>query len=302
MILLNKGQIIYLYLNDKLTLAQITSIDESTELVTCQIINYSLENTSEPKEFTIHKDYLIRLNDSFISEKSIIDGKENVELYYSPYKNILLKTVVFHVRRLLNVSISQDDYTHVVGKVLHLDGDKDYLKTCFEHYKNSNIEILCKYVKEVEQPYVVYDLLNKFKPDILILTGHDGIIPSNKDLKSIESYRNSKYFIDAVKKARTYEKDKEKLFIFAGGCQSYYEGLLRAGANWASSPKRILVHALDPVLIGVKVALTSVNEIIPPDELANLTISGPRGIGGIRSHGKCRSKINNKRTQKQTAN
>ena len=52
--------------------------------------------------------------------------------------------------------------------------------------------------------------------------------------------------------ARQYESNRDSLIIVAGACQSHFEALLRAGANFASSPARILIHALDPLCIAAK--------------------------------------------------
>ena len=81
-------------------------------------------------------------------------------------------------------------------------------------------------------------------------------------LKNIKNYKNSLYFVKAVKAARNYEKSHEKLVIIAGACQSDYEELIKAGANFASSPKRVNIHALDPAIIASTVALTERNKEI----------------------------------------
>ena len=49
-------------------------------------------------------------------------------------------------------------------------------------------------------------------------------------------------FIETVKEARRYEREQaEELVIFAGACESYFEALIMAGANFGSSPARILI-------------------------------------------------------------
>ena len=48
----------------------------------------------------------------------------------------------------------------------------------------------------------------------------------------------------------------------AGACQSHFEALLHAGANFASSPGRIMIHALDPVYVAVRSAFTPFRETI----------------------------------------
>lgn len=76
--------------------------------------------------------------------------------------------------------------------------------------------------------------------------------------------------------------------IFAGACQSHYEGILRAGANFASSPHRVFIHALDPVFIIEKVAFTPINKIISAKDVIAATITGIKGIGGVETRGKFR--------------
>ena len=54
--------------------------------------------------------------------------------------------------------------------------------------------------------------------------------------------RNSRHFIKTIKEARRYdEENKKDLVIFAGACQSYFEALISADANFASSPARIFI-------------------------------------------------------------
>ena len=92
-------------------------------------------------------------------------------------------------------------------------------------------------------------------------------------------------FINAVRNARKYEKDQEKLIIIAGACQSNYEELIKSGANFASSPKRINIHALDPAIIASTIALTKTNTQINVPELLEKTKYGSNGMGGIITNG-----------------
>ncbi len=186
------------------------------------------------------------------------------------------------------VSDEEDKNFAKPGRVLHIDGDNDYLNTCLESYKKFGIDAVGVYVKEKEQPLKIYDLLVKHKPDILVLTGHDGVIKSEKGYADINNYRNSKYFVDSVKVARRFDSDLDSLVIFAGACQSMYNKLIEAGANYASSPYRVLIHALDPVMVCERIAFTSINEIVNPREVIQKTITGIKGIGGIETRGKYR--------------
>ena len=83
------------------------------------------------------------------------------------------------------------------------------------------------------------------------------MIKNGARYKDIFNYRNSRHFIQTVKEARKYDETQGKnLVIFAGACQSYFEALMDAGANFASSPARILIDFLDPLIVAEKVALT----------------------------------------------
>ena len=171
------------------------------------------------------------------------------------------------------------------GCVLHLDGDEHYLKKCLDVYKKYNIPAQGYYMEEKEMPNQITNLLVKHKPDILIITGHDNYkVDKNKK----EYFENSKYFINAVKKARVYQASKDALVIFAGACQSYYEALIESGANFASSPTRQNINVLDPVYIAITVAKSHVGSFVDVEETLKKTVSKGVGLGGIDTRGVAR--------------
>lgn len=193
-------------------------------------------------------------------------------------------------RRIMTRALSTLDLGSfdVPGSVLHLDGDGDYLDLCLTTYRQLGIPAHGYQVDEEKQPGVVVELLKKHRPDILVLTGHDGVEKGTRDFASIKNYHSSLYFVEAVKKAREYEKSLDDLVIFAGACQSHYEALLEAGANFASSPQRVLIHAFDPVFVVEKIAYTSVYDYISVKDIVAGTITGFPGIGGVETRGKYR--------------
>lgn len=117
------------------------------------------------------------------------------------------------------------------GKVLHVDGDSEYLEVCLKVYKQLKIETVGKVIAEKDQPSLIVPLVKEIKPDIVVITGHDGMLKTARDYMDIESYRNSKYFVESVSKLRDYEPSYDDLVIFAGACQSCYEAMLDAGAT-----------------------------------------------------------------------
>lgn len=175
----------------------------------------------------------------------------------------------------------------ITGEILHLDGDRKYSEKSYRYYRKLGLNAIVKYIPEYRQPRVVYQLLESYNPDILVITGHDGMIKRGMRYNDIYNYRNSRYFIETVKEARKYDKQKgKKLVIFAGACQSYFEAIISAGANFASSPARILIDFLDPLVVAEKIALTEKYKYITIDDIAYELSDGRDGIGGIGANGK----------------
>jgi len=156
----------------------------------------------------------------------------------------------------------KSEFFEIPGRVLQLDGDQDYLSQCIKTYRQMGIEAkgICK--SEMEQPKVIRKILQENPTDILVLTGHDGFISGKKDFHSMDSYRSSRYFVESVLEARRFQHNRDALVIFAGVCQSNYEAILSAGANFASSPKRMLIHAFDPVFVVERIAFTPTDQIV----------------------------------------
>lgn len=117
------------------------------------------------------------------------------------------------------------------GRILHVDGDSEYMETCLKVYKQLSLDAVGRAISEKEQPGVIVDLVKEIKPDIVVLTGHDGVIKDPKDYLDLDNYRNSKYYLEAVKNLRNYNSSYDELVIFAGACQSCYERILDVGTN-----------------------------------------------------------------------
>lgn len=169
-----------------------------------------------------------------------------------------------------------DDFFYLTPTILHIDSSNDYLKRCLKIYKKNKLNAFGIVCDEKDVPNNIEMYLNDINPDIVVITGHD-YYNKKKDV-----YQNSNNYIKSVKKARNYS---DKLKIVAGACQSNFEGLIRAGANFASSPKRINIHALDPAIIAINLALTESTKKIDLIKVLNETKSGPNGIGGIECTG-----------------
>lgn len=219
-----------------------------------------------------------KMNDIFILKgefvRLIADAREDDLEEYIPNKK----------QNLILPRIKSFDH-YVKGKVLHIDGDELYLRRAMEAYSKYKVEAFGYYIKEGDMKYRIKELLIEHNPDILVITGHDSF-KSKEDKYKIESYINSKFFVDTVLEARKVRSDKDDLIIIAGACQSYFEELIKAGANFASSPNRNNIHLLDPVIIASFLANSRINEPIDIEYILVNTIS--KELGGIETHGKAR--------------
>lgn len=191
----------------------------------------------------------------------------------------------FEERIKPNIKLNRDDYFYLPGKILHIDGDTDYLERCLSYYKQANIWAMG--IKETEENIALYikDWLEDYNPNIIVITGHDAYYKKKGKIDNINAYKNSNNFVKAVREARKFEKSHDKLIIIAGACQSDYEELIKAGANFASSPKRINIHALDPAIIATKMSLADANQDINLKDILQNTRYGKDGMGGVITKG-----------------
>ena len=209
-------------------------------------------------------------------------GLDDLEKTLVNYDNNKDRNDALKIKDMLN--LDRSEYFYLPGKILHIDGDKDYLKRCIDFYKDMHLEAYGVNLDEERFERDITSCLKEYKPDILVITGHDSF-KKNKDKNKLSSYQNSNNFVKATVKAREYERNQDKLIIIAGACQSFYEDLIKAGANFASSPKRINIHALDPAIIASAVALSPKNKEIDLISLLDKTHYGSDGMGGIITNG-----------------
>ncbi len=250
---------------------------------------------TEQEEIVILKGIIDRIEaDSKMQDLEIIDKKrmkEKMETLHYKMDRRIVQTKQNRGEEEYKIGIFSHSHGNkekiVTGKILHLDGDKKYSQKSYYYYKKLGLNAIVKNIPEYRQPKVVYHLLQIYNPDILVITGHDGMIKRGTDYHNLYNYRNSKYFIQTVKEARRYDQEtNNQLVIFAGACQSYFEAIISAGANFASSPARILIDFLDPLVIAEKIALTDKYKYITIDDIAKELRDGKKGVSGIGANGK----------------
>ena len=176
--------------------------------------------------------------------------------------------------------LNRNEYFYLPGRILHLDGDSEYLEQCMSFYKKNKLKAYGLFMSEESMASQIGNLLKKYEPDILVITGHDSFSRTKRT-----KYKNTSSFINSIIEARKYEKSHEKLFIIAGACQSNYEDLIKVGANFASSPKRINIHALDPAIVAACLSFSNKNTDIDIIKILEKTKYGADGMGGIITKG-----------------
>ncbi|HLR08591.1 MAG TPA: sporulation peptidase YabG [Bacillota bacterium] len=171
------------------------------------------------------------------------------------------------------------------AQVLHIDGDASYLRKCIDLYRRIGLHVHGVHLHEKEMPFQIEYLIKKIRPDMIVITGHDAFSKNKGTKNDLQAYRHSRDFAEAVRHARETVPHLDQLIIFAGACQSHFETLIRAGANFASSPSRINIHALDPVYIAAKIAYTPFMEKVDVRDVLRNTLTGEEGLGGVETRG-----------------
>ena len=185
--------------------------------------------------------------------------------------------------------LDRNEYFYLPGKILHIDGDEEYLEKCMNFYNKSKIKAYGLYLKEDEFAISIGNLLKKYNPDILVLTGHDAFYRKKRN-----KYKNTSNFVDAVMEARKYEKSHEKLLIIAGACQSCYKIITRLFCTPAcstatpcifSSPISFAQSFCLSIYLFSCLSFSDKNTNIDLIKILDKTKYGASGIGGIITKG-----------------
>ncbi len=128
---------------------------------------------------------VINKNDVINSiKRSDIDLEERIKLSKNKIENTLKRQKIY------------------TGKILHLDGDRKYSEKSARYYNKVGLNAIVKNIAENRQSKVVIPLLNKYNPDILIITGHDAMLKNGSNYNNIYNYRNSRAFYKYCKRSK----------------------------------------------------------------------------------------------------
>lgn len=234
----------------------------------------------------ILKGVTIRIEVSSSLEDIRLENKSIVKSEIQKFDN----NIDSRARRLLEYYNQKSESRKIFSDnnclIMHLDGDRKYAEKSARIYDRFRLQAIVKNIKENRQPFEIRNLLNKYNPDIVVITGHDGMIKKGYRYNDIYNYRNSKYFVKTVQEIRNWEQGENRIAVFAGACQSYYEAIIGAGANFASSPARILIDFMDPIIVAQRIANTPEAQYLRIEDIKENLRDGERGISGIGSFGK----------------
>lgn len=71
-----------------------------------------------------------------------------------------------------------------------------------------------------------------------------------------------------------------------GACQSFFEAIMISGANFASSPGRILIDFMDPLIVAEKIAVTSRRKFVTINDIVEELRDGKKSVDGSGVMGK----------------
>lgn len=211
------------------------------------------------------KKYISKKHIRYVNEAEVEEHRRKNDDYYKR-----IKENIFSLR-----------VKGILGTVLHVDGDSEYMESCLELYKEMGIHAYGIYIDEKDMATKIGDIVRKILPDIVVITGHDYY--NNEGLTDLKNYKNTSNFLNACLECK---RNKTDAVIIAGACQSNGEALLINGANFASSPKRINIHTYDPAIIAVKVASTSSERFIDKKSLERKIENFNDAYIGIETKGK----------------
>jgi len=139
-------------------------------------ILFTVENiikSPEGKQVAILKGLILRIEADANIEDLVLIEKQQVQSNMRSLENkiedkikkCLSKETYKEKRKFLKRS---QEVTN--GKILHLDGDNRYTEKSIRYYKKIGLDAVVRNVPENRQEYVIMDLLNRYNPDIVVIT------------------------------------------------------------------------------------------------------------------------------------
>lgn len=125
------------------------------------------------RTYAILKGLITRIEaDSPIEDLELIEEKRVMELLrkFELEIDARKRKVKSSKSILLENQAMQRKYSDRYGSILHLDGDKKYSEKSQRFYRSMGLDVVVKNIPERKQPQMIYGLLSKYNPDILVIT------------------------------------------------------------------------------------------------------------------------------------
>ena len=106
--------------------------------------------------------------DSPIEDLELINKREIINIYKKIDEKIDKK--INNKEFIKNSILKRSDKIIYTGKILHLDGDKKYSEKSSMYYKKRGLRAIVRNIPENRQANVVNALIDRYKPDILVVT------------------------------------------------------------------------------------------------------------------------------------
>lgn len=106
--------------------------------------------------------------DSPIEDLELINKREIINIYKKIDEKIDKK--INNKEFIKNSILKRSDKIIYTGKILHLDGDKKYSEKSSMYYKKMGLKAIVRNIPENRQANVVNALIDRYKPDILVVT------------------------------------------------------------------------------------------------------------------------------------
>lgn len=106
--------------------------------------------------------------DSYLNDLVVLDKKEIKEVYDTINLNIDKKLSKMQISK--DKELKRNNSVIYTGRILHLDGDRRYSEKSKIYYNKIGLKAIVKNISESRQASIVELLINRYNPDILVIT------------------------------------------------------------------------------------------------------------------------------------
>ena len=127
-------------------------------------------------DIAILKGLTIRIQaDSPLEDLELMDAKQ-VENQVRNLEERVAKRIAKQEKLLKQNYPFREKIVIYTGRILHIDGDRKYSEKSRRYYRKLGLNAIVRNITERKQPFLIGNMIQRYNPDILVLTGHDGMI------------------------------------------------------------------------------------------------------------------------------